>query len=64
ESEEESEYVLIDLDEIADFDLIPDNAPFVLSGLDTINPVLLIDNKIKLIGEYQETVGTCLVLSK
>ncbi|KAH0718272.1 hypothetical protein KY285_014303 [Solanum tuberosum] len=30
-------------------------------GLDTLNPILTIDGKIKLIGQYDETIGTCLV---
>ncbi|KAL2495897.1 Transcription factor TFIIIC [Forsythia ovata] len=64
DDEEEEEYVLIDLDSVyADID-IPPNAPYVLSGLDTLNPILVIDNKIKLIGEYEETIGTCLVFNE
>ncbi|CAA2956132.1 Hypothetical predicted protein [Olea europaea subsp. europaea] len=61
--EEEEEYVLIDLDGVADIH-IPPNAPYVLSGLDTLNPILIIDDKIKLIGEYEETIGTCLVFNE
>ncbi|CAI9774856.1 unnamed protein product [Fraxinus pennsylvanica] len=60
---EEEECVLIDLDGVADIH-IPPNAPYVLSGLDTLNPILVIDNKIKLIGEYEETIGTCLVFNE
>lgn len=64
EIEEEEEYVLLDLDSVsADID-IPRNAPYVLSGLDTLNPILIIDNKIKLIGEYEETIGTCIVFNE
>ncbi|KAL2496056.1 Transcription factor TFIIIC [Forsythia ovata] len=64
DDEEEEEYVLIDLDSVyADID-IPPNAPYVLSSLDTLNPILVIDNKIKLIGEYEETIGTCLVFNE
>ncbi|EOA31755.1 hypothetical protein CARUB_v10014973mg [Capsella rubella] len=33
-------------------------------GLDTLNPVLTIDGKIKLVGEYIETIGTCLAFSE
>ncbi|KAL5981978.1 hypothetical protein ACLOJK_016045 [Asimina triloba] len=33
-------------------------------GLDTENPILVIGNKLKLIGEYQETIGTCFVFSE
>ncbi|KAG2300376.1 hypothetical protein Bca52824_036848 [Brassica carinata] len=62
-SKEEEEYVLIDLDEVArDID-IPAEAPYILSGLDTLNPVLTINDKIKLVGEYLETIGTCLAFS-
>ncbi|KAI3466128.1 hypothetical protein Pfo_022791 [Paulownia fortunei] len=64
EEEEEEEYVLLDLDSISDHIRIPPNSPYVLSGLDTLNPILTIDNKIKLIGEYEETIGTCLVFNE
>ncbi|GFP78600.1 hypothetical protein PHJA_000003600 [Phtheirospermum japonicum] len=64
EEEEEEEYVLLDLDSISNHTHIPPNAPYVLSGLDTLNPILIIDNKIKLIGEYEETIGTCLVFNE
>ncbi|XP_065865521.1 uncharacterized protein [Euphorbia lathyris] len=33
-------------------------------GLDTLNPILIIDDKLKLVGEYKETIGTCLVFSE
>ncbi|XP_060188952.1 uncharacterized protein LOC132617900 isoform X2 [Lycium barbarum] len=33
-------------------------------GLDTLNPILTIDGKIKLIGQYDETIGTCLVFNE
>ncbi|OIT00435.1 PREDICTED: uncharacterized protein LOC109228949 [Nicotiana attenuata] len=62
--EEEAEYVLLDLDGISSEVHIPPNAPYVLSGLDTLNPILTIDGKIKLIGQYDETIGTCLVFSE
>ncbi|KAL0328491.1 UNVERIFIED_CONTAM: hypothetical protein Scaly_2281700 [Sesamum calycinum] len=61
EAEEDEEYVLLDLDGVSDHVQIPPNAPY---GLDTLNPILTIDNKIKLIGEYEETIGTCLVLNE
>ncbi|XP_073277811.1 uncharacterized protein [Primulina huaijiensis] len=64
EIEKEEEYVLLDLDSVsADID-IPQDAPYVLSGLDTLNPILIIDNKIKLIGEYEETIGTCIIFDE
>ncbi|KAL0283971.1 UNVERIFIED_CONTAM: hypothetical protein Sangu_2855800 [Sesamum angustifolium] len=50
EAEEDEEYVLLDLDGVSDHVQIPPNAPYVLSGLDTLNP-LTIDNKIKLVCE-------------
>ncbi|KAM3396087.1 hypothetical protein P3S68_005093 [Capsicum galapagoense] len=62
--EEEAEYVLLDLDDISSEVHIPPNAAYVLSGLDTLNPILIIDGKIKLIGEYDETIGTCLVFNE
>ncbi|ESR65159.1 hypothetical protein CICLE_v10009838mg [Citrus x clementina] len=37
---------------------------FLYVGLDTLNPVLVIDNKIKLIGEYEETIGTCFAFAE
>ncbi|KFK38883.1 hypothetical protein AALP_AA3G173400 [Arabis alpina] len=61
---EEDEYVLIDLDDVTRHIDIPSNAPYTLSGLDTLNPVLTIDGKIKLVGEYTETIGTCLAFSE
>ncbi|KAJ0801682.1 putative transcription factor TFIIIC, triple barrel domain, TFIIIC subunit GTF3C6 [Helianthus annuus] len=61
---DEDEYVVLDLDAVSEKVHIPPNAPYVLSGLDTLNPILIIDDKIKLIGEYEETVGTCIVLSE
>ncbi|KAL6311027.1 hypothetical protein AAG906_015916 [Vitis piasezkii] len=33
-------------------------------GLDTPNPILVIGDSLKLIGEYEETIGTCLVFSE
>ncbi|CAH9115146.1 unnamed protein product [Cuscuta europaea] len=60
---EKEEYVLMDLDDVSDQISLPTNAPYVLSGLDTVNPILNIDGKIKLVGEYVETIGTCLVFS-
>ncbi|TYH44296.1 hypothetical protein ES332_D11G184400v1 [Gossypium tomentosum] len=29
-----------------------------------MNPILIIDKKVKLIGEYEETIGTCFVFSE
>ncbi|VFQ66691.1 unnamed protein product [Cuscuta campestris] len=61
---DEEEYILMDLDNVADQITIPPNAPYVLSGLDTLNPILNIDGKIKLVGEYVDTIGTCLVFGE
>ncbi|XP_071736614.1 uncharacterized protein [Rutidosis leptorrhynchoides] len=61
---EEDDYVVLDVDSVSDHVDIPPNAPYVLSGLDTLNPILIIDDKIKLIGEYEETIGTCIVFSE
>ncbi|XP_010905529.1 uncharacterized protein [Elaeis guineensis] len=64
EAEGEEEYLLLDLDEVCVHGDIPANAPYVLSGLDTLNPILVIGDRLKLIGEYQETIGTCFVFSE
>ncbi|ERM93907.1 hypothetical protein AMTRI_Chr12g238430 [Amborella trichopoda] len=60
--EEEEEYILLDLDSIRPN--IPANASYTLSGLNTMNPVLTIGGKLKLIGEWQETIGTFFVFSE
>lgn len=57
------EFVFLDLDGCI-FSDIPPNAPFVLSGLDTLSPTLVIGDCLKLIGEYQQTVGTCYFFSE
>ncbi|KAK7809627.1 hypothetical protein CFP56_018336, partial [Quercus suber] len=62
--QDEEEFVLLDLSSVSGEIDIPANAPYVLSGLDTLNPVLIIDGKLKLIGEYEETIGTCLVFTE
>ncbi|KAK8589077.1 hypothetical protein V6N12_023484 [Hibiscus sabdariffa] len=64
EEEEDSEYVLLDLDAVSSLIDVPPNAPYTLSGLDTMNPILIIDEKVKLIGQYEETIGTCFVFSE
>ncbi|KAH7661673.1 general transcription factor 3C polypeptide 6 protein [Dioscorea alata] len=61
---EEEDYLLLDLDSVCLHADIPANASYVLSGLDTPHPVLTIANHLKLIGEYQETIGTCYVFSE
>ncbi|KAL6903450.1 hypothetical protein ACP4OV_004263 [Aristida adscensionis] len=63
EEEEEEEYVLLELDDCLYSD-IPPGAPFVLSGLDTLTPTLTIGDGLKMIGEYEETVGTCYLFSE
>ncbi|XP_066346543.1 uncharacterized protein [Miscanthus floridulus] len=60
---EEEEYVLLELDDCLYSDISP-GAPFVLSGLDTLTPTLIVGNGLKMIGEYKETVGTCYVFSE
>ncbi|KAL0914044.1 hypothetical protein M5K25_017542 [Dendrobium thyrsiflorum] len=59
QAENDEEYVLLDLENVCMQADIPANAPYTLSGLDTLNPTLTIGNRLKLIGEYQETIGTC-----
>ncbi|KAJ6894338.1 hypothetical protein NC652_028180 [Populus alba x Populus x berolinensis] len=54
----------LDLDAVfAQVDISPDT-PYVLSGLDTAEPILIIDDKVKLIGKYEDTIGTCFVFSE
>lgn len=60
----EEEYVLLDLDSVHEQFDIPPDAPYLLSGLDTLNPILVIDNKLRLIGHYEETIGTCIALTE
>ncbi|XP_074348015.1 uncharacterized protein LOC141686830 isoform X2 [Apium graveolens] len=60
----EEEFVLLDLNAVSEQVDIQPNAPYVLSGLDTMNPTLIINNKLKLVGEYVETIGTCLVFGE
>ncbi|KAK2664721.1 hypothetical protein Ddye_003295 [Dipteronia dyeriana] len=62
--EDEEDFVLLNLDVLCrQFD-IPPNVPYTLTDLDTLNPILIIDRKFKLIGEYEETIGTCFGFSK
>ncbi|XP_021858909.1 uncharacterized protein [Spinacia oleracea] len=58
------EYILLDLDAVYGQVAIPPDEAFILSKLDTMNPVLTIGNNLKLIGEYEETIGTCLIFSE
>ncbi|XP_021754861.1 general transcription factor 3C polypeptide 6-like [Chenopodium quinoa] len=61
---QQDEYVLLNLDAVCgQLDISP-NEPYILSGLDTANPILTIGDKLKLIGEYEETIGTCLIFSE
>ncbi|GAB2284541.1 hypothetical protein Dimus_018995 [Dionaea muscipula] len=64
EDVEEEEYVLLDLSDVAGVADITPGTPFVLSGLDTLNPILTIGDDLKLNGEYEETIGTCLAFSE
>lgn len=64
QNQEEEECVLLDLDAVCGQVDIPPDEPYVLSGLNTLNPILTIGNRLKLIGEYEETVGTCLIFSE
>ncbi|KAK1260388.1 hypothetical protein QJS04_geneDACA023785 [Acorus gramineus] len=64
DEEEDEEFVLLDLGNVCVQRDIPANAPYVLSGLDTLNPMLVIGDNLKMIGEYEETIGTCFVFSE
>ncbi|XP_068640401.1 uncharacterized protein [Aristolochia californica] len=64
EDKEEEEFILLDLDNVCSQIDIPANCPYVLSDLNTSNPILVIGDKLKLIGEYQETIGTCYAFSE
>ncbi|KAF7002619.1 hypothetical protein CFC21_018085 [Triticum aestivum] len=63
EEEEEEEYVLLELDDVH-YSCIQPNAPYILSGLDTLTPTLVVGDGLKMIGEYEETVGTCYLFSE
>ncbi|WVZ86506.1 hypothetical protein U9M48_033270 [Paspalum notatum var. saurae] len=63
EEEEEEEFVLLELNDCLYSDISP-GAPFVLSGLDTLTPTLIVGNGLKMLGEYEETVGTCYLFSE
>ncbi|PKA60151.1 hypothetical protein AXF42_Ash009835 [Apostasia shenzhenica] len=60
----EEEYVLLDLDDVCMQADIAASVPYVISGLNTLNPTLTIGDRLKLIGEYEETVGTCYMFSE
>ncbi|CAM6119304.1 unnamed protein product [Calypogeia fissa] len=63
--EVEDEYVLLDLEDVFHGAGLPANCPYTLSKLDTMNPILTLgDGGLKLIGEYEETVGQCLVFTE
>ncbi|XP_062008660.1 uncharacterized protein LOC133725419 [Rosa rugosa] len=64
EHQYEEEYVLLDLGSVSSQLQIPANAPYVLSGLDTMHPVLIINDKLKLTGKWDETIGTCLIFKE
>ncbi|KAH9564607.1 hypothetical protein CY35_04G034300 [Sphagnum magellanicum] len=67
EEEEETEYVVLDLDEVFNGAAVPANCPYTLTvslGLDTMAPVLTLGNGLKLIGEYEETMGSVLIFSE
>ncbi|TYI43395.1 hypothetical protein ES332_A01G166900v1 [Gossypium tomentosum] len=59
--EEDSEYVLLDLEAVRGKIDIPLNAPYTLSGLDTMNPILIIDKKVKL---GLDTMNPILIIDK
>ncbi|CAM0907409.1 unnamed protein product [Alopecurus aequalis] len=61
--DEEEEYVLLELDDCLHSNIQP-NAPYILSGLDTLTPTLIVGDGLKMIGEYEETVGTCYLFSE
>ncbi|PWZ05951.1 hypothetical protein Zm00014a_016929 [Zea mays] len=63
EEEEEEEYVLLELDNCLYSDISP-GAQFVLSGLDTLTPTLIVGDNLKMVGEYEETIGTCYLFSE
>ncbi|XP_047057620.1 general transcription factor 3C polypeptide 6-like [Lolium rigidum] len=60
---EEEEYVLLELDDCFYYNVQP-NSPYILSGLDTLTPTLIVGDGLKMIGEYKETVGTCYAFSE
>lgn len=64
QEQEEEEYVLLDFGSDFSQCTFPPNIPYSLSGLDTSNPILTIGDGLKLRGEYEETIGSCLIFSE
>lgn len=64
QEQEEEEYVLLDFGSDFSQCTFPPNIPYTLSGLDTLNPILTIGDGLKLRGEYEETIGSCLIFSE
>ncbi|KAL5573901.1 hypothetical protein UlMin_023498 [Ulmus minor] len=62
--DDEEEFFLLDLSVVFGQLEIQPNASYVLYGLDTLNPILTIADNLKLVEEYEETIGTCLVFTK
>ncbi|KAI5065114.1 hypothetical protein GOP47_0019809 [Adiantum capillus-veneris] len=58
---EEKEYVLL---EFEDGWLPNSNTRFSLSGLGTMNPILVLEDGTKMVGHYEDTVGTCILFAE
>ncbi|KAE8810679.1 hypothetical protein D1007_12609 [Hordeum vulgare] len=63
EEEEEEEYVLLELDDVH-YSCIQPNAPYILSGLDTLTPTLVVGDSLKMVSTPSKTVGTCYLYSE
>ncbi|KAJ7554806.1 hypothetical protein O6H91_05G010000 [Diphasiastrum complanatum] len=60
----DEEYVYLDLEDIFHGAQIPPNCSYTLSGLDTMTPILTIGGDLKLIGEYEDVVGSYIIFSE
>ncbi|MCO5583825.1 hypothetical protein L7F22_037740 [Adiantum nelumboides] len=57
----EKEYVLL---EFEDGWLPNSNTRFSLSGLDTLNPTIVLEDGTRMVGHYEDTVGTCIFFAE
>ncbi|PRP87345.1 general transcription factor 3C polypeptide 6 [Planoprotostelium fungivorum] len=63
EDEEESFYVLLELGEYENSEIMDTNKNFHVIGLDTPQPILQLDDKV-FRGSYEETLGTLLIFEQ
>ncbi|KAH7314922.1 hypothetical protein KP509_21G027400 [Ceratopteris richardii] len=61
DNKEEKEYVLM---EFEDGWLPNSTTRFTVTGLDTMNPSLVFEDGTKMVGRYEETIGTCILFAE